>query len=55
MPHAETGRALPGPRYSFPNGQGDSAKFLHGKENSLKWESEHGSIYRIWSGMTPEV
>ncbi|RKK65776.1 hypothetical protein BFJ69_g15989 [Fusarium oxysporum] len=36
------------------NGQGDAAKFLHGKENSVKWESEYGPIYRIWSGPNPE-
>jgi hypothetical protein len=41
--------------YRFPNGQGDAAKFLHGKENSVKWEREYGPLYRIWSGWTPEV
>ncbi|TVY22563.1 Cytochrome P450 monooxygenase [Lachnellula hyalina] len=51
----EAGRSLPTVPYRFPNGQGDSAKFLYGKENSLKWEKKHGQIYRIWSGRTPEV
>ncbi len=31
------------------------AKFLEGGENSGIWEKQFGSLYRIWSGMTPEV
>ncbi|KAF5615423.1 cytochrome P450 monooxygenase monooxygenase [Fusarium sp. NRRL 52700] len=49
------GKPFPSNRYWFPSGQGDAAKFLHGKENSVKWESEYGPIYRIWSGTNPEV
>ncbi|KAF4335435.1 O-methyltransferase [Fusarium beomiforme] len=49
------GKPFPSARYTFPGGQGDAAKFLHGKENSVKWEAEYGSIYRIWSGPNPEV
>ncbi|KAI1288611.1 cytochrome P450 [Xylaria venustula] len=41
--------------YRWPNGQGDVAKFLEGEENSLRWLKEHGSIYRVWAGMTPEM
>ncbi|KAK8856640.1 cytochrome P450 monooxygenase [Apiospora arundinis] len=53
--HVETRDHLPSASYRFPNGQGDAAKFLHGRENSLSWQNEFGSIYRIWSGMTPEI
>ncbi len=49
------GRSLPSAPYVFPNGQGNTAKFLHGKANSEKWEKEFGPIYRIWAGTTPEV
>lgn len=30
-------------------------KFLEGSENSEKWEGTYGPVYRIWSGMRPEV
>lgn len=53
--HVETAAALPSTDYCFPNGQGDAEKFLRGRENSLLWERNLGSIYRIWSGMTPEM
>ncbi|KAJ2904206.1 hypothetical protein MKZ38_008536 [Zalerion maritima] len=46
---------IPGCPYKFPNGQGDAAKFLHGKENSDSWGKQYGSIFRIWAGMTPEI
>ncbi|KAK6600097.1 cytochrome p450 oxidoreductase [Botrytis cinerea] len=36
--HVELGHRLPGCSYEFPNGQGDGAKFLHGKENSELWD-----------------
>ncbi|KAF5581616.1 cytochrome P450 monooxygenase monooxygenase [Fusarium pseudocircinatum] len=49
------GKPFPSNRYWFPGGQGDAAKFLHGKENSVKWEAEYGPIYRVWSGPNPEV
>ncbi|RMZ66214.1 cytochrome P450 monooxygenase [Pyrenophora seminiperda CCB06] len=41
--------------YKFPDGQGDIAKFLEGERNSEGWAKEHGHIYRIWSGRTPEI
>ncbi|KAM0545776.1 hypothetical protein ACHAPJ_011200 [Fusarium lateritium] len=53
--HVETCEPLPSATYLFPNGQGDTAKFLHGKENSVEWQSQFGSIYRIWSGAKPEI
>ncbi|ELQ44764.1 cytochrome P450 monooxygenase [Pyricularia oryzae Y34] len=40
---------------NWPNGQGDDGKFLSGIENSARWRAKHGSVYRIWSGMHPEV
>ncbi|KAF2729058.1 cytochrome P450 [Polyplosphaeria fusca] len=46
---------LPTVPYRFPNGQGDVAKFLQGESNSQDWRVKHGSVYRIWSGMTPEI
>jgi hypothetical protein len=48
-------RSLPSCPYQWPNGQGDTGKFLDGIENSAVWEKEHGAVYRIWSGMNPEV
>jgi hypothetical protein len=48
-------RKLPSSSYQFPNGQGDTGKFLDGIENSALWEKKHGAVYRIWSGMNPEV
>ncbi len=53
--HVEDQTPLPTVPYEFPNGQGDAAKFLDGKANSETWGKQHGSLYRIWSGMTPEV
>ncbi|KAG6988941.1 cytochrome P450 monooxygenase [Physcia stellaris] len=47
--------SLPSCPYRWPNGQGDVGKFLDGIANSEQWKSEHGGIYRIWSGMTPEI
>jgi hypothetical protein len=41
--------------FQWPNGQGDTGKFLDGIENSALWEKKHGTVYRIWSGMNPEV
>lgn len=48
-------RDLPTCPYEWPNGQGDIGKFLEGIENSSRWETENGRIYRIWSGMKSEV
>ncbi|CAD6565536.1 MAG: hypothetical protein ASARMPRED_007316 [Alectoria sarmentosa] len=47
-------RSLPTCPYSWPNGQGDVDKFFKGIENSQIWGSEHGHVYRIWSGMKGE-
>lgn len=41
--------------YKWPNGQGDVAKFLEGEDNSSRWFKEHGRIYRLWGGMSPEI
>ncbi|KAI0419762.1 cytochrome P450 [Xylaria grammica] len=41
--------------YRWPNGQGDVAKFLEGERNSVKWSKEYGRVYRLWSGMNPEI
>lgn len=47
--------SIPTCPYKWPNGQGDVAKFLQGEKNSHDWAREYGWIYRIWSGMTPEM
>ncbi|KAK4868050.1 hypothetical protein LT330_007248 [Penicillium expansum] len=41
--------------YVYPNGQGNVGKFLNGETLGRKWRKEHGPIYRIWSGFTPEI
>ncbi|KAK2023927.1 putative cytochrome P450 monooxygenase [Colletotrichum zoysiae] len=46
---------IPSCPYVWPNGQGDSSKFLGGVENSIAWGSQYGETYRIWSGMKPEI
>ncbi|KAF1938011.1 cytochrome p450 monooxygenase GliC [Clathrospora elynae] len=51
----DDGSKFPSCEYVWPNGQGDAAKFLHGQRNSETWEASFGAIYRLWSGMTPEV
>lgn len=53
--HVDDGSSFPSCEYEWPNGQGDAAKFLHGQKNSEAWEASFGAIYRLWSGMTPEV
>ncbi|PVI02655.1 cytochrome P450 [Periconia macrospinosa] len=55
--HADRNKkqSIPTCAYIFPNGQGDVAKFLEGEKNSKSWGDEHGGIYRIWSGTTPEI
>ncbi|KAI0888105.1 putative cytochrome P450 oxidoreductase GliC-like protein [Annulohypoxylon maeteangense] len=53
--HIENGSELPSLPYVFPNGQGNIEKFLHGRVKSAKWESEYGSLYRLWSGLKGEV
>lgn len=41
--------------FAWPNGQGDVAKFLEGEANTVNWRKKYGQVYRIWSGMTPEM
>jgi len=53
--HIDGERQIPTCTYRFPDGQGDVGKFLEGIENSEKWERSNGSVYRIWSGMRPEM
>ncbi|KAK4184508.1 cytochrome P450 [Podospora australis] len=53
--HKDGRTKLPSCPYVWPNGQGDIAKFLDGLENSSSWEKQNGAVYRIWSGMKPEV
>ncbi|KAI1157505.1 cytochrome P450 [Nemania serpens] len=48
-------RGIPTCPYKWPNGQGDVAKFLEGEDNSSRWFKEHGRIYRLWAGMSPEM
>ncbi|POS75435.1 cytochrome P450 monooxygenase [Diaporthe helianthi] len=52
---ASDGRSIATCPYNWPNGQGDIGKFLEGERNSKIWGSTHGSVYRIWNGMTPEI
>lgn len=53
--HADTGSSIPGPLYSWPDGQGDTEKYVHGRDKSEQWQAQYGNVYRIWAGMTPEV
>ncbi|KAK7909122.1 hypothetical protein PG985_015000 [Apiospora marii] len=53
--HTDLDRNIPTCPYRFPNGQGDVGKFLKGLENSERWETKYGSVYRIWSGMRGEI
>lgn len=46
---------LPRLAYTWPDGQGNLAKFIHGRENSKAWKEKYGAIYQIWAGMQPEV
>ncbi|OJD30966.1 cytochrome p450 oxidoreductase [Diplodia corticola] len=46
---------LPSLPYRWPNGNGDVAKFLQGRQNAEEWLQKHGSIYRIWCGSSSEV
>ena len=46
---------LPTLPFLWPNGQGNVEKYLRGRENSLKWGTEYGSLYRIWSGFHGEM
>ncbi|KAB8229041.1 hypothetical protein ETB97_008732 [Aspergillus alliaceus] len=53
--HTETARHIPGPSYTWPNGQGDVEKYVLGRAKSEEWQSQYGNVYRIWAGMSPEV
>ncbi|KAI8957382.1 putative cytochrome P450 oxidoreductase GliC-like protein [Daldinia sp. FL1419] len=53
--HVKNGSDLPSLPYVFPNGQGNVEKFLNGRANSARWESQYGGLYRLWSGMKGEV
>lgn len=53
--HVEDHSSIPTCDYQWPNGQGDKAKFMEGQKNSESWERQFGAIYRLWSGMAPEV
>ncbi|KAK8154305.1 cytochrome P450 monooxygenase [Phyllosticta citrichinensis] len=46
---------LPSLPYRWPNGNGDVAKFLEGRQNAEEWMEKLGSIYRIWCGSSSEV
>ena len=46
---------VPSVPFVFPNGQGDSEKFMNGRQNSVKWGSKYGPLYRIWSGTNSEM
>ncbi|GAW20415.1 hypothetical protein ANO14919_099210 [Xylariales sp. No.14919] len=48
-------RGIPTCPYKWPNGQSDIPKFLEGEDNSLRWFKEHGRIYRLWAGISPEI
>ncbi|CAI6288229.1 unnamed protein product [Periconia digitata] len=53
--HASSNEDLPTTPFILPNGQGNVEKFLNGQENSVKWGSQFGPVYRIWSGFQGEV
>ncbi|KAF2850553.1 cytochrome P450 [Plenodomus tracheiphilus IPT5] len=46
---------LPTLPFVWPNGQGNVEKYLRGRQNSIKWGAEYGSLYRIWSGFHGEI
>lgn len=49
----EHGQNIKGPRWKYSDGQ-CLDKFLRGREASLEWR-QYGPVYRIWSGVLPEV
>ncbi|KAJ5517090.1 cytochrome P450 oxidoreductase [Penicillium freii] len=51
---ADGTRPIPTVSYKFPNGK-ESAKFLHGETVSCEWAKKYGPIYRIWTGLQPEI
>ncbi|UKZ70826.1 uncharacterized protein TrAtP1_011795 [Trichoderma atroviride] len=48
-----TGRAAPGPKWQWPNGQ-FADKFLNGAARSEEWR-KYGPVYRVWAGPKPEI
>ncbi|TEY30137.1 hypothetical protein BOTCAL_0894g00020 [Botryotinia calthae] len=53
--HVDHATNLPSLPYVFPNGQGNTEKFLRGRANTVKWGKEYGGLYRLWSGISGEV
>ncbi|EOD44122.1 putative cytochrome p450 monooxygenase 2 protein [Neofusicoccum parvum UCRNP2] len=54
MPSVEDGSSIPGPAYTFLDGQMKD-KFLNARNMSVEWQQKYGSIYRVWVGPNPEV
>ncbi|PLB48986.1 cytochrome P450 monooxygenase GliC2 [Aspergillus steynii IBT 23096] len=54
IPATDRKRSMPGPAYTFPNGQMID-KFLAAKAKSWEWEEKYGKTYRIWAANIPEV
>ncbi|CAI6337024.1 unnamed protein product [Periconia digitata] len=48
-------KKIPSLPYTWPNGTGDTAKFINGPRNSRIWRQKYGDIYRLWAGSTPEI
>ncbi|THC96849.1 hypothetical protein EYZ11_003673 [Aspergillus tanneri] len=46
--HKDRRKKIPSCRYVWPNGQGDTAKFLDGIENSGTWEKQNGSLQAVF-------
>ncbi|KAI1194822.1 cytochrome P450 monooxygenase GliC2 [Nemania serpens] len=47
------GKQVSGPKWKFPNGS-LLQRFLDGRTCSERWQS-YGPVYRIWSGLRPEI
>ena len=54
IPATDRKRSMPGPAYTFPNGQMID-KFLSAKAKSWEWGEKYGKTYRIWAASIPEV
>ncbi|KAK1140027.1 hypothetical protein N8T08_010936 [Aspergillus melleus] len=54
IPTTDRKKSMPGPAYTFPNGQMVD-KFLAAKAKSWEWEEKYGKTYRIWAASIPEV
>ncbi|CAI7602438.1 unnamed protein product [Penicillium glandicola] len=52
--HSRSTRPIPCLQFRWPNGQGTD-KFFNGSSASRRWRHQLGPIYRIWSGMKPEI